>query len=83
MASNPRTTTFLHIFANVTKPKQGVLEGLDVSRVVTLATELSAHFRAYLQTELVTYRKRCGGDGAGFELTIGAAADPAAKPLGW
>jgi hypothetical protein len=28
-------------------------------------------------------RKRCGGDGAGFELTIGAAADPAAKPLGW
>jgi hypothetical protein len=27
--------------------------------------------------------KRCGGDGAGFELTIGAAADPAAKPLGW
>jgi hypothetical protein len=29
------------------------------------------------------FRKRCGGDGAGFELTIGAAADPAAKPLGW
>jgi hypothetical protein len=28
-------------------------------------------------------RKRCGGDGAGIELTIGAAADPAAKPLGW
>jgi hypothetical protein len=27
--------------------------------------------------------KRCGGDGAGFELTIEAAADPAAKPLGW
>jgi hypothetical protein len=25
--------------------------------------------------------KRCGGDGAGVELTIGAAADPAAKPL--
>ena len=27
--------------------------------------------------------KRCGDDGAGFELTIGAAADPAAKPPGW
>ena len=27
--------------------------------------------------------KRCGGDGAGFELTIGAAADPAAKQPGW
>jgi phage terminase small subunit len=43
--------------------------------------------------QLVTYdirdvvawdqRKRCGGDGAGFELTIGAAADPAVKRLGW
>jgi hypothetical protein len=28
-------------------------------------------------------RKRCGGDGAGFELTIGAAADPAATRLDW
>jgi hypothetical protein len=28
-------------------------------------------------------RKRCGGDGAGFELTIGVAADPAATRLGW
>ena len=26
--------------------------------------------------------KRCGGDGAGFELTIDAAADPAVKPPG-
>jgi hypothetical protein len=28
-------------------------------------------------------RKRCGDDGAGFDLTIGAAADPAVKQLGW
>ena len=39
------------------------------------------------ETALVTrtkkHRKRCGDDGAGFELTIGAAADPAAKRLGW
>jgi hypothetical protein len=28
-------------------------------------------------------RKRCGDDGAGFELTISAAADPAAKQPGW
>jgi hypothetical protein len=27
--------------------------------------------------------KRCGDDGAGFDLTIGAAADPAVKQLGW
>jgi hypothetical protein len=38
---------------------------------------------ALIQTALALDRKRCGGDGAGFELTIGAAADPAAKPLGW
>jgi len=35
------------------------------------------------RASLLNCRKRCGGDGAGFELTIGAAADPAAKPLGW
>jgi hypothetical protein len=27
-------------------------------------------------------RERCGGDGAGFELMIDAAADPAVKPPG-
>jgi hypothetical protein len=27
--------------------------------------------------------KRCGDDGTGFDLTIGAAADPAVKQLGW
>jgi hypothetical protein len=27
--------------------------------------------------------KRCGGDGAGFELTIDVADDPAATRLGW
>jgi hypothetical protein len=27
--------------------------------------------------------KRCGDDGAEFELTIGAAADPAAKQPRW
>ncbi len=31
---------------------------------------------------VLTKCKRCGGDGAGFELTTGAAADPAAKPPG-
>ena len=40
-------------------------------------------FRRIQVAALSTMRKRCGGDGAGFELTIGAAADPAAKPLGW
>jgi hypothetical protein len=39
--------------------------------------------RADLRAVLLGLGKRCGGDGAGFELTIGAAADPAAKPLGW
>jgi hypothetical protein len=37
----------------------------------------------FLRFPCSAFGKRCGGDGAGFELTIGAAADPAAKPLGW
>ena len=32
---------------------------------------------------LAEQRKRCGGDGVGFELSLVAAADPAAKRLGW
>jgi hypothetical protein len=36
-----------------------------------------------IKTDTLASRKRCGDDGAGFDLTIGAAADPAVKQLGW
>ena len=32
---------------------------------------------------LVLIGKRCGGDGAGFALTIGAGADAASMRFGW
>jgi hypothetical protein len=44
---------------------------------------VSGNVQKFIMRELRTKGKRFGGDRAGFELTIGADADLAAKRPGW
>ena len=61
------------------------IEAIETLLAEELTIRESLCIKAALQIARLTpiKSKRYGEDGAVFELTIGAAADPAAKPPGW
>ena len=68
---------------DVRQQAEDALDRAEAQQVERLRYQALLAERQFNRVDPDNRRKRCGDDGAGFELTIGAAADPAAKPPGW